>query len=368
MIPDTRRAPAAFKLSDVAGEVVSEGGGEATLGEGALGIGTVSVPFIDVDVLHAADYRIALEIWPDRRLTLTELGRRFDTFVDELRRARNQARVAGLLAHGTTMPELFAGAVLTGTSGEAAEFQLYDTHVTIVPADRNPLQLPLGAITALSSQDDPPAVVIETGAERTVLGQLGRQRDAVLSAIATRRGAQQRFLADLTGEEGFSDGWGVDRSRVRGFDRLLARSTSVDRTASCHRLLESATGEPRVGFVQLLDPEGERLPSAERLRDPWAAFLLVPVGTLTVLEILAGPSAATYVFRGDVDSVNRDLQLLHFRRAQLALAAEQAVVTPSNPHRLALRALEPLQRLRTATVARIVHSDRWESRLLEALR
>jgi hypothetical protein len=43
-------------------------------------------------------------------------------------------------------------------------------------------------------------------------------------------------------------------------------------------------------------------------------FLLVPVGPLTVLEILAGPAAATYVFRDEIESVNRDLQLLHFRR------------------------------------------------------
>ena len=43
----------------------------------------------------------------------------------------------------------------------------------------------------------------------------------------------------------------------------------------------------------------------------WAVFLLVPVDLGTVLEMLAGPAAATYVFRKEIDAVNRDLQLLH---------------------------------------------------------
>ena len=88
---------------------------------------------------------------------------------------------------------------------------------------------------------------------------------------------------------------------------------------------------------------------------------------MTVLEILAGPSAATYVFREDIDAVNRDLQLLHFRRGPLALTAEQAELTPSNPHRLALRKVEPLQRLRASTVARLIHDESWHESLRSAL-
>ena len=99
----------------------------------------------------------------------------------------------------------------------------------------------------------------------------------------------------------------------------------------------------------------------------WASFLLVPVGDVTILEILAGVSAATYLFRADAELVNRDLQLLHFRRAPLALTEEQATLTPTNPHRLALRKLEPLRRLRAATVARVIHNDAWAANLRSAI-
>jgi hypothetical protein len=71
------------------------------------------VAFVDADGLRAADYRIELDLWPAGRLVLTELGRRFDTFTQALRHARNQARVAGLLAHAAETPEVFEGAVLS---------------------------------------------------------------------------------------------------------------------------------------------------------------------------------------------------------------------------------------------------------------
>jgi hypothetical protein len=122
-----------------------------------------------------------------------------------------------------------------------------------------------------------------------------------------------------------------------------------------------------LGFVQLLDPDREGLLSPTPLPANWASFLLVPLGELTVLEILAGVSAATYAFRGDIDVINRDLQLLHFRRAPLALTDEQATLTPANPHRLALRKLEPLRRLRDATVARVIHNDGWSTSVRAAI-
>jgi hypothetical protein len=126
-------------------------------------------------------------------------------------------------------------------------------------------------------------------------------------------------------------------------------------------------GEPRLGFVRLLDPEGDHAAPAQPLPEHWSSFLLVPAGKLVVLEVLAGPSAATYVFEGAVEDVNRDLQLLHFRRGPLALNETQAAITPDNPYRLALRKLEPLKRLRAATRARIIHNDGWLAAMSAAL-
>jgi hypothetical protein len=193
-------------------------------------------------------------------------------------------------------------------------------------------------------------------------------RDEFLRLAQARRDAQAQLLEALTGVAGFADGLGVERSRVPGFERLVERFTATDRAECAATLLKAARGgEPRLGFVQLLDPDAESLQSPEALPERWASFLLVPAGPLTVLEILAGPSAATYVFAAPIAEVGRDLQVLHFRRGALALSGKDAEPAPGNPWRLALRKLEPLLRLRAATRARLIHNEGWAESLTRVL-
>ena len=367
MTSEPRRAVTAFELSDANGAVVQSGEAEAVIGDDGLSVGPVTVSFLDADGLEAANYRIQLDLWPGGRLTLSQLGRRFETFSDELRSIRNSARVVGLLAHGITSPAVFSGAVISDGRQRSSEIHVYDTHITIIPEGGDPWQLPLGSMSVVRAQDDPPAVTIDGRLGLTILGQLGRRRDAFAALVRERWETQRTLLAELTGTPGFSDGWGVAREAVDGFDELVDRFTAAERVSCRDTLLSAASGPARVGFVQLLDPDAESLASATPVPANWAVFLLVPVRAMTILEILAGPAAATYVFRGDIEAVNRDLQLMHFRRAPLALTAEQAALTPDNPHRLALRKLDPLQRLRSITTARLIHTTGWADSLRRAL-
>ena len=367
MSDETRRAPADYAFRDTGGTVTAKGQAEAVIDDDALAIGTVRVAFLDADSLRAADYQIEIGCWPGGTLSLSQLGRRFDTFSAELRRTRNQARVAGLLAHGIDMPAAFPGAVLGAADPRPVECQLYDTHLTLVPADGDPWQLPLGALTGVEATDDPPAALLVTAGGRTLIGQLARRRDEFLRSVAERRHTQAQLLQSLTGENTFADGVGIERSRLPAFDGLVARWTSRDRADGAATLLRATSGgEPRFGFVQLLDPDRDAdLPPG--MPEGWASFLLVPAGRLVVFEILSGPSAATYVFENDVASINRDLQLLHFRRAALALQGKDAEPHATNPYRLALRRLEPLRRLRAATRARVVHGERWAGAVAKAI-
>ncbi|MBV6522879.1 MAG: hypothetical protein MNPFHGCM_03029 [Gemmatimonadaceae bacterium] len=367
MVSDTRRAEVSFELSVRDGPILQSAAAEAAVGDDALNVGPLSVSYLDADTLDIGSYRIAIDVWPDRRLVLTQLGRRFETFVAELRRARNRERVAGLLAHGITMPEVFAGAIVSDAGRPGCDVQVYDTHLTIVPSVGDPWQMPFGTLSSIQTQHDPPAIVLSDGPARVSLGQFGRALDSCRAAIVARRDEQLRALAALTGQDGFADGLGRAASRVHGFARLLERFTSRERVRSRDVILSVATGEPRLGFVQLLDPEGERLESGSALPAPWASFLLASCRDLTILEILMGPAAATYIFRGDIDAINRDLQSLHFRRAPLALSAAQAEQTTLNPYRLALRRLEPLLQLRSATIARLNHTEGWEDACRAAL-
>ena len=369
MSSDARRAPASFVRTE-AGGVVTRGEGEARVEDDALSVGPVRVSFLDVDQLGASDYRIALGLWPEGSLELSGLGRRYDAFTQQLAAVRSRARVAGLLAHGVTKPEVFDGAVLGGGGAPAAaSLEVFDTHLTVVPSEADPWQLPLGALTELNVQDDPPAVSVTVNGVASVFGMLGRRRDAFLQAVAKRRDATAQALEALTGHSCFADGLGVSADRLGAFDDLLGRVCAPERTETARALTEAASAPSRLGFVQLLDPEGETLPARDPLPEPWAAFLLAPLGgTRTALEILSGVKAATYVFEAAIEEVNRDLQALHFRRGALALTDAQAALTPTNPYRLALRRLQPLVRLRAATIARILHTDGWSAAFAAAMR
>jgi hypothetical protein len=366
---ETRRAPAAFAFHDAAGALTAQGQAEAIIEDDRLAVGPAIIAFLDADTLHPTDYRIEIGCWPEGRLVLTELGRRFGTFATELRRTRNAARVAGLLAHGVAMPEVFPASVLGSGAPRPVECQVYDTHVTLVPEDGDPWQLPLGALQSVETTEEPPGVALIAAGERTVIGQLARRRDEFHRAVTGRQHAQARLLESLTHTTVFADGLGVERPGVPRFESLIEQWAAPARAACAATLLEATRGgEPRLGFVQLLDPDAEPAQGPPELPDHWASFLLVPVGGLTVLEILAGPSAATYVFAGAIDAVNRDLQVLHFRRAALALSDKEAEPAPGTPYRLALRRLEPLKRLRAATRARLIHNERWAEALAGALR
>ena len=247
---------------------------------------------------------------------------------------------------------------------------MYQTHVTFVPDGDDPWQVPLGAMTAVETTEDPPGVVLlERSGARTVVGQLARRRDEFHREVAARRDAQGQLLGSLTGSMAFADGLGVPRGQVAGFEAMVG---AVERAGS--RRVRQRADRPdarrrtpaRAGAAAR---PGHRVAGRARsaLPEHWASFLLVPAGSLTVLEILAGPSAATYVFEAPIEAVNRDLQLLHFRRGALALRGPDAELTPTNPWRLALRRLEPLRRLRAATRARIIHNEGWREALRNAL-
>jgi hypothetical protein len=364
---DARRAHAAFAFEPGTGPAV-RGEGEAVIDDDTLTVSGVRVAWLDADAATAADYRITISLWPAGQLTLSMLGRRFDAFAAALAEARDLARVAGLLAHAPTPPETFPGAVRGTGAPRHARLLIYPTHLTVVPEGEDPFQVPHGALTGLEVPDDPPGVTLVTEEGRTVLGQLARQRDAFHTAVRTAHDAQAKLLAGYAGQPLFADGIGVPRDAIHGFDALLERCTAPERLAGARTLLAAAQGgEPRLGFAHLLDPDAESLQAPSALPEDWASFLLVTVGRLVVFELLAGPGAATYLFEGAVADVNRDLQLLHLRRSGLALTAEQAAITPENPHRLALRRLAPLQRLRKATRARLVHAEHWADALAKAV-
>lgn len=365
MSEETRRATGRWERSGAGAP--SSGEGLLEISDGGVAAGPVAVEFLDVESLTDADRILTLGLFPEASLRLSMLARRHETFAVALSEARGRARLAGLLAHGVTVPETFEGNLLS--DGRGARFLVYATHVAVVPRTGDPFQIAYGDVTAVRFDPAAWAVVLESSAGPVAFGQLARQTDAFHRAVAGARDAQGRRLEAIAGSSAFADGRGVPAKALAEFDRLLEAWTAPERAECVAAILSAAADRTaaRLGLVELLDPDGESLAARTPLPENVAAFLLAEVRGRVVLEILSGPSAATYVFKGDVESINRDLQQLHFRRRPLSLSEKEAAGEAGRPYRLALRKLEPLKRLRAATTARVLHTEGWVEAFAKAM-
>ena len=173
--------------------------------------------------------------------------------------------------------------------------------------------------------------MLQTGAGTVVIGRLARAATTFSAAVSAQRNAQAQLLATVHGRSGFADGLGdAARPRSPGSTRCSERCCSAERLDGAKKSSRPAGGEPRLGLVQLLDPDADSVQATSPLPENWATFLLVPAGARRARDP-GRPSAATYVFDGDIEAVNRDLQQLHFRRAPLALTGTRREDTPDNP-------------------------------------
>jgi hypothetical protein len=352
---ETRRATGSWSFAGDDGKVDARGDGEMLVTDDGITFGTRAIEHLDADELVAFDRAIELGLWPRGRVRLEMLGRRWDTFTAALKEARQAKRVEGMLAHGIDAPARFRGAVVA-RGFAAADLLLFPTHLAIAPEAGDPWQLPLGAIRTIDQNELDWTIDVEARGELVRFGQLAR--DTEKFAIDLRRAVEEsRKALGAPASSPFADGFGIAEAALPGFSDFVARWSSAERSDCAAAILPRAK-EPRLGLVKLLDTDSESLAAREPLPESVAAFLLAPVGPLVVLEILSGPSAATYVFDGEIEAINRDLQELHFRRRPLQLP-DAELAGPASPYRLAARRLEPLRRLRAATRARIIHDERW---------
>lgn len=361
---ETRRATGSWTFTGAAGHGAS-GEGQLVIGDDALSAGPQTVAYLDADELATVDRTIALTLHPAGRLTLSMLGRRHDTFAATLREAWLARRVAGMLAHGIDAPVRFRG-VTTESELADADFLLFSTHVTVAPDRSDPWQLPLGAIGAVRHNPKDWTIDVDAWGRVVRFGQLARRTDEFARALAEAVARSRAALGAERESTLFADGTGVPASGLADFASLVERWAAPERLEGARAIVQMAS-DPRIGLVRIVDTDDALLAAREPLPANIAAFVLAAIGSRVVLEVISGPSAATYVFEGDIEAINRDLQLLHFRRQPLRIS-ESELASPASDYRLCARRLEPLRRLRAATRERIVHDESHAQKIAGVLR
>ena len=365
---EARRALCTFETEGLPGSPV-RGEGEAVVDDDGVSVAGVRVEFLDADAFTDELRVLTLGLYPSGVLRISRLGRRHETFSRALSEARNAARVRGLLAHGLGVPEAFDGALLEPGPRRVVRVFVYPTHVTAVPVGDDPFQIPLGTITEIRFAEESYHVALVTPAGATSFGQLARRTGAFARAVREAHAAMLERCARASGTRLFADGRPVSARELDGdIERLLGSWSASERLDGAREIVRCAGLDgTAIGLAELLDRDEETLAAREELPENTAGFLLASVGSLTILELLSGPSAATYVFRAPLAAVAADLAALHFRRRGLALTEAEIAGPAGRPFRLALRRLEPLRRLRAATVARVIHDERWGEALRKAI-
>ena len=367
-VDETRRALCSFRAEGLGGAPGS-GDGEAIVDDDGVSVGSLRVEFLDADTISDDRRVLTLGLHPAGQLEISMLARRHETFARALADARDAARVRGLLAHGLGKPEPFEGALLEPGPACDAQILLWPTHVTVVPAAGDPFQIPLGSVEEVRFVEGTWEVVLATKTETFHLGRLARRTDAFARAVREARATMLERCAGASGTGHFSDGRAVPAESLgSGFERLIDSFSAPERLDGAREIVKRAgRAFCALGLADLLDPDDEGLVAKGKLPENTAAFLLARVGALVVLELLSGPSAATYVFRSTPAAVGHDLAEIHFRRRGLALSHAEVHGPAGRPYRLALRRLEPLKRLRAATSARVIHDEGWSEALSKAL-
>ncbi|MHB8798461.1 MAG: hypothetical protein ACYDBY_08355 [Thermoanaerobaculia bacterium] len=367
-VAETRRALCAYETGGLEG-AAARGEGEAQIDDEGVSIAGLRVGFLDADTFTDERRVLTLGLHPAGTLRISMLARRHETFTKALGEARDAARVRGLLAHGLGVPESFEGALLEPGPAREARLLVWPTHVAVVPAGADPFQVPLGGVTDVRFTEGTWEVVLAAPGGPFHFGRLARRTDAFARSVRAARAAMLERCANASGSRLFADGRAVSAAALgRDFERLLEVWSAPERLEGALGIVKRAGRElSAIGLAELLDPDEEGLAAKVELPENTAAFLLAEVRGRIVLELLSGPSAATYVFRGSREEVGADLAALHFRRRGLALTHAEAGGAAGRPYRLALRRLEPMKRLRTATLARVVHDARWTEGLAKAL-
>jgi hypothetical protein len=366
--PDSeeRRATGAWTLEGTGAD--GSGEGQLLVTDDAVSVGPRSVEFLDVDEVRDEERVLTLSLWPKGTLRLSLLARRHETFSRVLREARGRARLAGLLAHGIDAPVPFNGAVREPGPEREARLLIYRTHLAVIPSTGDPWQIPLGGVSSIQFVESDWNVVVEAAGKTVVFGRLARMTEAFARELTAVRQAQGLRLSEATGAPGFADGVALGIPDEREFDRLVSSFAAPERVEGAARIVAAAGREKvRLGFVELLDPDAEGLAPKMPLPANVAFFLLAQFGNRTLLELLSGPAAATYLFEAQLADVASDLCELHYRRRPLALTEAETTGPAGRPYRLAFRRLAPLQRLRAATRARLVHSESWGAALEKAI-
>jgi len=413
--------PGSYSLEDVSGQIVAKGEAQVSLEEESLSIlpkfgEPLYFSLRDILEISEGDYRIYLTLSSKEKLTVFNLGHKYEDFLRVLSRLRNEILLTDMLMHETLRKSgVEAEFVYFDESGKEkqrgkCEPRLYETALVVIPEKRELVRIPYSDMSEIQDEDFTLAITTEFG-EKFVFSKIGRQFDPfakTLSDLMNELSLKvQSSLKELLPEANPSvirraarfmkEGKAARRSDIESISpelwRELEKKLEVAGIKEEYKFLESIAQKEKmcIGLKRGLlgDLTGEYI------------WFLIPIyninphepGNAVAMEATSGERSgkATYFFRivsrkdypnfknidelhREVDNfikrMNRCMLAINFRREPIYLPDERLNEPRYQRYQYAIAKIPELRELRRLFIGRVIHSssEQWKEDVMDVLK
>lgn len=413
--------PASYFLSDEAGQIMAKGDVQLKLEEENMSILTrfgepLFFSLRDILEISEGDYKIYLTLSSNEKLTLFNLGYKYEDFLRVLSRLRNEILLKDMLMHETLRK-----------SGVAAEFvcfdemgnekqkgkcepRLYETAVVVIPEKGELVRIPYSDILEIKDVDFTLTITTEFE-EKFVFSKMGKQFDSftkTLSDLINELSLKvQSSLKELLPK--------ADPSVIRRAARFMKEGKAARRNdlgsispelwTELEKKLEVAGIKEEYDFLKSLAQKEKMCIGLKRglLGDLTGEYIwfLIPIystnpkepGNAVAMEAISGEGGgkATYFFRivsrkdyfnfknieelhREVDNfikrMNRCMLAINFRREPIYLPDERLKEPQYQKYQFAIQKIPALRELRQLFIGRVIHSspEQWKQDVMDLLK
>ncbi len=410
-----------YLLTDIAGQETSSGEGLARLEEENLAIlprlgEALFLSYRDVLDISEGDYKIRLTLSSKEDLLLSNLGYRYEDFLRNLSKLRNELLLKDMLMQENLRRSgVEAEFVYWDESGKErgrgkCEPRLYETAIVVIPEGGDFIRIPYSDLLEISAEDYSLILTMGYG-QKMVLSKMGNQFDPFAKLLsALNNELQLKVQSSL-------------KELLPGFDPLVIRkaarfmkegraaqrsdigSISPDLWIELEKRLEVAGIKEEYDFLKALSQQDKICVGLKRglLGDLTGEYIwfLIPIyslargepGNAMAMEATTGEGGgkATYFFRivsrkdypefKDIEKlhreaddlikrINRCMLDINFRREPIYLPDERLEEPQYLNYKFAVQRLPGLQTLRYLFIGRVIHAspEQWKEDVMNLLK
>lgn len=412
---------ASYSLSDEAEHITASGDALARLEEESISIlpkfgEPLFFSLRDILEISEGDYRIHLTLTSKEKLTIFNLGYKYEDFLRVLSKLRNEILLKDMLMYETLRKSGVEAEFVYFDSGGnekqrgKCEPRLYETALVVIPEKGELVRIPYSDISEIQDLDFTLSITTDFE-EKFVFSQMGRQFDPfakTLSDLMNELSLKvQSSLKELLPK--------ADPSVIRRASRFMKEGKAAKRSdiesvspelwEELEKKLEVAGIKEEYDFLTALVQKERMCIGLKRglLGDLTGEYIwfLIPIysinpkepGNAVAMEAISGEGGgkATYFFRivsrkdypnfkniddlhREVDNfikrINRCMLAINFRREPIYLPDERLEEPQYQKYQFAIQKIPALQELRRLFIGRVIHSspEQWKQDVLDLLK